>query len=164
MSIEKSEFEAMDALDEQQIVSELKGHIIDQYFYEFQQGGRQVVGISYSGIKEVARKLSDQGHPISVEELQTVEKNEEWIVTAVAVDLKTKEKRWGASQCSKLMQLKDGSEKPNPFALQTAMSKAQRNAIRNFIPEIAIQEGYKEWKERSVAEKANKAAEGFFKK
>lgn len=142
----KNEFEVMDALDEGQIVDEIKGHVIEQYFYEFPQGNRQVVGISWAGIKYVARKMAEAGHPISIEEKHLTVTNDSYIVEAAAMDLVTKEKRWGVAECPKYMKLKEGDEKPDPFALQKAFSKAQRNAIRNFIPETAIQEGYKAWK------------------
>lgn len=156
MAIEKSDFELMDTLDEQQIVEEIKGHVIEQYFYEFPQGNRSVVGISWSGIKYVARQMSEQGHPISIEDVQVTNTNEGFLVMAVAMDINTKEKRYGAAECPKIMKTKAG-EQPDPFALQKAISKAQRNAIRNFIPEVAIQEGYKAWKERgrNVAKAAN---------
>jgi hypothetical protein len=147
---EQNEYEMMDALDERQIVAELKGDIIEQYFYEFQQGGRLVVGISWSGIKYVARKMSEQGHPISVEDVKFNPTEKGYLAIATAMDLATKEKRWGASEASRMVTLRSGDEKENPFALQVAMSKAQRNAIRNFIPEVAIQEGYKEWKQRAA--------------
>ena len=147
MTTEKTEFEAMEVLDEEQIVNEMKGHVIDKYFYEFSG----VVGISWAGIKWVSRKLSDQGHGIDICDLQTTSTNDAYEVIAIAQDINTKERRYGASTQAKMMQLRDGSEKPDPFALQKAISKAQRNAIRNFIPEIAIQEGYKEWKQRGQA-------------
>lgn len=156
-AIEKSEYEVMDALDEQQIVSELKGHVIEQYFYEFPQGGRQVVGISWAGIKYIARKLSDQGHGISIEDLKINEKADYYEVIAVSMDVNTKEKRYGAAQQAKTMLLKDNTIKDDPFALQKAISKAQRNAIRNFIPEVAIQEGFKEWKNPNKQDAIEKA-------
>jgi hypothetical protein len=50
--------------------------------------------------------------------------------------------RIGVSEQAKTMKLSDGREVKDPFALQKALSKAQRNALRIFIPESAIEEAY----------------------
>lgn len=140
-------------LDEQQIVDEIRGEILEQFFYELPGSGR--VGLSWSGIKFVAARMRDQGHPISVKDLDVVEAHDgrSYLARAMAVDLATNEIRWGAAEQSKFIKKsymkgndKVTEEELNPFAYVLAASKAQRNAIRNFIPEVAIQEGYQAWK------------------
>jgi len=158
---QESEFEIMDALDEQQIVDEIKGHVLEQFFYEFTQGNKQVVGISYAGIKSVCQKLSNDGHPISIEEMHVDVGPETISALACAVDLTTKEKRWGAAEASKTITFfdyRDKTEKtkPNPFTRAVAVSKAQRNAMRNFVPEVVIQEAYKEWKAKKGQQQTEK--------
>jgi len=149
----KTEFEVMDALDEGQITEELKGHVIEEYFYEFQMGGKNIVGISWSGVKHVARKMAEKGQPISIDKVDIEDTPEEFIASAKATNLKTGFSMIGMAACSKIMTLKTGERKPNAFARTIAHSKAQRNAIRNFIPETAIKEGYKAWKQRGSIEK-----------
>lgn len=139
---EIDKFAAMEALDESQIVEEIKGHVIEKYFYEF----GNVTGISYAGIKWMKMRMANQGYPITIESIEKEENADEIIYTVAAKYMFSNEVMYGVSSCPKLMTMKDGTTKPDPFARQKALSKAQRNAIRNFIPEIAIQEGYKEWK------------------
>jgi hypothetical protein len=146
MSIEKSEFEELDSLDEGAIVSELKGGIIEKYFYEFRQGANQIVGISWAGIRHIASRMVGQGHPISVVEMSVTYdgSTESYRALACAEDLSTHERRWGAFEQPKKFQ----NSNDNPFAYTLAQTKAERNAIRKFIPELAIQEAYKEYKSK----------------
>jgi len=154
MSDEKAEEQQaivkMEALDELQIVEDLKGRILQQFFYEFKvgtKGGtREIVGISWAGIKHIASKLMAQGHAISVPEIKVDDVGDYLRVLARAKDTYTGEERWGASEQPKAF---EGGAR-NPFALPLAVSKAQRNAIKQFIPEIAIQEAYKEWKKKGA--------------
>ena len=143
---EIDKFAAMEALDESQIVEEIKGHVIEKYFYEF----GNVTGISYAGIKWLKSKMANQGDPITIDSIQKEENENEISYTVSAKRVFTNEVMYGVSSCPKIMELKNGEKKLDPFARQKALSKAQRNAIRNFIPEIAIQEGYKEWKKGSI--------------
>jgi hypothetical protein len=142
-----------EALDEQQIVAETKGEVISQYFNEMQ--GINRIQLSYAGIKWVARIMAQKGEPISVEEHYVAESGDgrSWLARAKALNLKTREVRWGYAEqprfTSQTFYSKDGSReelKPIPFAYVLAASKAQRNALRAFIPEIVVQEAYKEYK------------------
>jgi len=137
------------ALDEDQIVEEVKGNTIEAYFYEFKNKGRVTVGISYSGVKWVARQMAGQGHPISVEHVDVSETadGKSWLAMAMAKDTSTGEKRWGNAQQRKF----DAKGEENEFAYTLVVSKAQRNALRQFIPETAIQEGYKAWNKGDAA-------------
>ena len=137
-------FQEMDVLDEQQITEELKGHILESYFYEVQ--GRP--GLSYAGIKAVAARYAAQGHPISVEHVEIVASEDGLSFRAIAVakDLTTGEKRTGAAEVERWMD--SDMKKPKPFAYTMAGSKAQRNAIRHFLPESVIEAAYKEFREK----------------
>ena len=133
-----------EAMDEQQIIDEMQGRIIDQYFYEFEENGRTVTGLSWAGVKYIATKMAAQGHPISMVDMKLEEKDDRWTVTVASKDLATGEQRYAYSSTKKLY--KSGAE--NMFAAQTTLNKGQRNAIRVFIPEAAIVEAFKEWKAR----------------
>ena len=135
----------MEALDEQQITESLRGRIISRFFYEFKAAGKEVVGISWAGIKQIASKMVEQGHAISVVDLRVEETDSAYKGYAKAKDLYTQEERWGASEQNKAFSSGDR----NQFALPLCVSKAQRNAIKQFIPEATVQEAYKEWKQRT---------------
>ena len=157
-------FQEMDALDEQQIVAEMKGQILEQYFYTFEQWNDRLkktetkVGLSYAGIKTLARRMSEQGHPLSVVHHEEHESADGRLILATCVvqDLSTGEKRVGAAESERQMpryKWENGKktdevivEVTRPFAYTAAVSKAQRNALRMFLPEKVIEEGYKEWK------------------
>ena len=137
-------YRQMDALDEQQIIDEQKGHVIDQYFYSFTVAGREIIGSSWAGIKFIASKMASLGHPIAVSELVIEEGQDSYKARAKAKDLATGEERWGVAEQPKV----DEKGRRNMFAYPIAASKAQRNAIRTFVSEVVIQEGYREWKKK----------------
>ncbi len=139
-------YRQMEALDEQQIIDEQKGHVILQYFYSFLVGGREIIGISWAGIKFIASKMAKQGHPIAVQDLLIEDTQDSYKARAKAKDLATGEERWGVAEQPKV----DERGRRNMFAYPIAASKAQRNAIRCFISEVVIQEGYREWKKGPI--------------
>jgi len=128
------DYQTLDQLDEQQIVAELQGALLDQYVYSFESGGRKVVGLSWAGVKAVAAKLG----PIACDLLELRDTGDTYLVVvkATAPDGTT---RIGAAEQPKTQQTKRG-EQPDPFALPKAVSKAQRNAIRALLPETLITE------------------------
>lgn len=153
-----------DLLDEEQIAEEIKGAVIQQYFYEFQQFDPRLkktvtsVGLAFSGVKYIAAQMRDQHHPLSIihAEVNVSPDGESWLAVAVAQDTATGEKRFGNAEQSRWVD-KYRWEKgvktdeivgrdPRPFAYTLALSKAQRNALRMFMDEKVIQEGYKAWK------------------
>lgn len=129
-----TDFQQLDKLDEQQIVAELQGALLDQYVYSFKSGGREVVGLSWAGVKAVANKLG----AVACDLLELRESDDAYIcvMKAAAPDGTT---RIGAAEQSKMMKTRSG-EKSDPFALPKAVSKAQRNAIRALLPESLITE------------------------
>ena len=141
---------AIDILDELQIAEELRGRVIAQYFYEFESSGRTVTGIAYAGIKAIAREMGKRGEAIDIPEV-TFDSGEDmkgpWIgCLAKAKNMRTNETRWGYASQALVMKLRSGGEMSDPFAKVKVLSKAQRNAIRAFIPELVIVEMYREWK------------------
>ena len=131
---DQSAFSLMEREDESQIEKEIRGSFLEKMVYSFQQGGREVTGLSYIGIKEVARR---QGH-IKISDVQISETDTHFRVVCKATDEINKLEMMGVSSQPKLMTTKDRGQIPDEFALQKAMSKAQRNAIRAVIPESFI--------------------------
>jgi hypothetical protein len=134
--------ERMDELDEAQIAKEMEGKVIEEYFYTFKENGVTKVGLSFAGVKYMAGLMRNEGHPLSVEytNIELSPDGSSWLGNAVVKDLATGEKRAGHFEQPKLRY-----EKPNPFAYTLAGSKAERNAMRHFMPEAAIVKAKKEW-------------------
>ena len=128
------EFALMERRDEQQIIAELQGHYLEEFVYSFEQGGRRIIGLSWAGVKECAYRLGG----ISVESCEVLELEDAWRVLAKAVNKADGSIRWGACQQPKTIKYRSGGEAPDEFALQKAVSKAQRNAIRALLPEVFI--------------------------
>ena len=141
---EQEQFAIMERADETQIESEIKGAFFDKMVYSFQQGGREVVGLSYIGIKEIA---SIHGH-IKISDVQISETDTPFRVVCKATDMINHLEMPGVSSQPKIMKLRDGRENPDEFALQKAMSKSVRNAIRAVIPEHYIITCIEEFKKK----------------
>ena len=151
-----SKYELMERLDEAQIIAEQQGHIIEEYFYVFKEEGKEKTGLSFAGIKYMANLMVTQGHPLSIihSEIRESQDGNSWLADAVCQDLKTGEKRVGHSQTLKTRMVavwKDGRRtdekraEPNTFAYTQAGSKAERNAMRHFMPEAAVIKAKSEW-------------------
>jgi len=139
-------FQAMEALDEQQITDEMKGHIIDSFVYEV--AGK--TGLSWAGIKAMAERMKNQGQPISVEHMEITQSEDGMTFRAICIakNLATGEKRTGASEQKRFYDKE--MTKEVPFAYVLAGSKAQRNAIRHFLPESSITAAIDEWKSKRM--------------
>jgi len=120
----------MECRDEAQILAELQGKYLDEFVYSFKVGNRKVVGLSWAGVKEIAYRMGG----IRVEDVQIQDKGDFWMVTAKAVDAQRNASRFGVSTQAKVLKTRQGPQE-DQFALQKAVSKAQRNAIRALIPE-----------------------------
>ena len=126
---EQEIFALMEREDETQIAQELRGQFIDKMVYSFQQGNNTIVGLSWVGVKEVARRMGG----ITILDVQIQETPEHFTVVCKARDEARKLEMSGVSR-----QMKIAKWGEDQFALQKAMSKAQRNAIRSLIPETLI--------------------------
>jgi hypothetical protein len=127
-------FHEMEKRDEEQIIQEMRGQYIEEFVYQFRIGGRTVTGISWAGIKEVAYKFGG----IQVELVELKETENAYTVIVKAFDEKNNASRLGVSMQPKKMKLQSGEMVDDEFALQKAVSKAQRNAIRPLIPETML--------------------------
>lgn len=138
-SEEQEAFALMEKRDEQQIMKQLQGELVDEFFYSFHQGAREVVGLSWVGVKECARRM---GH-IKIDLVSITEKEDEYQIVVKATDTLNSLEALGVSTQAKYL-------KPltkDPFSLQKAMSKAQRNAIRGLIPEKFLATMLKKFRE-----------------
>lgn len=136
------DFIEIDRRDEAQILEELHGKAIEALFYEFTQSGRQVVALSWAGVKYFTLQL---GH-VSIEEVKLDEGADSYKAIAWAYSKDRDLRVMGAAEQSKTLPY--GDKKKDEFALAKVVSKCQRNALRNLLPETLISEAYKTWKER----------------
>lgn len=147
---------ALDVLDEVQIAQEMQGRVITQYFYEFPVGGTRVTGISYAGVKAIARFMAQHGEPVVIEgvEFEEFDEGGKPVIgcLARARNARTGEVRFGYAAQAEVMETRQGP-RPDAFAKVKALNKAQRNALRQFIPEVVVVEMFKEWKKASEPKK-----------
>jgi len=152
-----SDFSIMERRDEAQILAEMEGQVIKEYFYVSPKGKTI---ISYTGVKEISREYKN-----NVADLVDMrETDEAWIVTCKATDTERNITRLGVSTQNKLekvykytgtsgnrTRVKDGEGKdvytlePDEFCLQKAFSKAQRNAIKTLLPVTIITKAIDAW-------------------
>jgi len=62
-------FRAMDMLDDQAIIAELEGRVIDQWVYHFPQEGREIWGLSKVGVDQACREMALQGEVVREEDV-----------------------------------------------------------------------------------------------
>jgi hypothetical protein len=133
-------YQLMDQRDEAQIVAALEGRYLDDFVYEVDSGGDRVVGLSWIGIQEASRAYGG----IQCKILEERETKTHVIVTVEAKDMKTGSARVGRSRQALLRQLPSGKLQMDPFGDVKAISKAQRNAIRQLLPQVLM----KQWIDR----------------
>ncbi len=142
--IPKDKFEAMDAMDENQILDEMKGAMIEEYVYQFMQGGKLVTGIAYAGIKHITSKRGNyEDIEFNVTWNEEFKEYEAWIKirdntngnTAIGL----------AYQSKNVYSKKLGREIPNKFAKLMAYSKARRNGLRMLMDEAPIKIFVAQW-------------------
>lgn len=119
-------------LDDQQIVATLIGQAMPDYIYTFKQGGKEIVGLSIEGVNEAVNQRG--GYTVSLE--QVTEKDDSWLAVVKATDTARGIEKYGAFQQSKTYVT--GGE--DPFAFTKAISKAQRNAFKQLIPQAVIKQ------------------------
>ena len=136
----KDEFQYQDHKDEQQILDEVKGRMIDEYVYQFEVdiwkngkkiGTRTVTGVSYAGIKALV--TSRGGYEIKQNTI--VQVNDTWYAKVIIHDKIKDLEGLGLGECMI-------HEK---FSRQVAMGKALRNAYRSAMDEAQFKAFALQW-------------------
>lgn len=154
------EFDKLDKMDEEQILAELKGDMVDKFFYEFQQwdaesrSKKTVVGISYAGTKQI---VQSQGGFETVA-INVIEGADDYVAYVIVKNKKKDLTMPGGAQQPKMMTYTDYKTgeiktKKDDKAVAKVVSKSCRNAIRATIPEEVIKALYLKYKE-GLKEKA----------
>ena len=134
-------FETFDQMDDEQVLAEIKGNFLQEFVYSFtDKKNKKVTGLSLIGVNETVRELNRR-NLASIAESETppvIEETDDYIqISIYAKDTLNGGGAWGIKRQSKTQ----GQYKNiNPFALEQALSKAQRNAKRKLIPEKLMQE------------------------
>lgn len=131
--------ETFDKEDEQQILAEIKGEIVQPYFYSYPKGQGEVTGLSYAGVRFIAKAMALKGELLSLDHSEVTESDWSYRGKAVVRDTVTGLIFVGMSEVDKKL----------PFAYILAYNKAERNAFRKHEPEKAILQAYSEWKDTS---------------
>jgi len=135
---------ASEIADDSLIEAELMGEVLACYIYEFQQNGKPVRGLSVKGVNEVVRRVNRNkrsGYKITLPpESLKIERDVEYDgvkgveVSVMAVNLIDGTNGYGIKFEAYKKKGRNGSYE-NTFAVEKALSKAERNAKRKLIPE-----------------------------
>ena len=146
---EEEVIKEIERMDENLIVETLKGRSMEKLFHEFPIRGTTVVQLSWAGVKYFTLQLKG----LKVEEVKITETDEKYRAVAWAYDKVRDTRVMGAAEQSKTYKSKDGTTYPDEFALAKVVSKAQRNALKNLIPETMISQAYVLWKDKQAGVK-----------
>ena len=122
----------MDRRDEEQIISLLAGDLVHEYVYEFRDGaGRTQRGLSWAGIREYSQYRGN----FRIEKPEVEDLGDAFRVMVQATDLDRNVTLWAGTHQPKSIRLRDGKGViADDFAYEIAISKAQRNVIKNLMP------------------------------
>ncbi len=127
-------YQMMDKRDEEQILAEIKGHMIEEYVYQFKAGGKLVTGVSYAGIKAMVVRRG--GYEIISDTI--IKEEGSFLAKAKIQDKQLDLQGLGLGECAI----------HEPFARQKAMGKALRNAYRSIMDEGQFIAFIKQWKNK----------------
>jgi hypothetical protein len=113
-------YQDMDKRDENQIIQEMRGEILEDLVYDISISGRRVTNLSYAGIKEAIRRRGS----LEILDVKTEETEATIRVMVKVRDLQNRIDVLGASE----------ADKTKPFAYTLAVNKAERNAFAKLIP------------------------------
>lgn len=146
-------FRLMDKADERAMLMEMKGAVINEYVYCYtDKRGKEVIGLSSPGVEAACRESADRGTGIEVmgdsPTVLETDKEIKIIVKAGRFAIQKKkngetlktllESTFGSCVQQKKMKIKDKAGNyiliDDPYYLQKAITKAERNAKKKLIP------------------------------
>jgi hypothetical protein len=145
---------ASEFADDEIIEAELVQRTMPYYVYSFPQDGKEVTGLSVKGVNETVRLLNrnkKSGYKIRIRpdsliiERDVVMDNQKGVqVSVYAENLIDGNGGWGIKFEPYMKARKRGGTYKDNFALEKALSKAERNAKRKLIPEQTVIEMIKQ--------------------
>lgn len=149
---------ASELADDKLIGQELLGQTTKTLVYEFENENKKIVrGLSYQGVREAVRVINRDrasGHIIQVsdkppiiERNLTMNGQDGVEIQVYALDIEGGGGSWGIKfePYNKSTGDGKGSTEYNRFAIETALSKAQRNAMFNLLPAALIEDVIKKF-------------------
>ncbi len=113
-------FQEMERRDENQILAEMRGELLEDLVYSVDIQGKRVTSLRYAGVKEGIRRRGN----VEILDVRTEETPEEIRALVKVRDHDNRIDVLGASS----------AEKSKPFAYVLAVNKAERNAFAKLIP------------------------------
>jgi hypothetical protein len=147
--------------DDNQILAEMQGAVLDKFVYSFPQEGKDIVGLSKAGVEQACRESANKkGEVYRIIDTPVIEEDAEYIKVIVKAgrykillnnkgDFKGEillDTSIGAKRQWKKLRQRDGKIVDNKFAYEVAISKAQRNAKMSLLPYAFITEMIKLFK------------------
>lgn len=131
-------YEAMDLVDESQIVNEIEGKITDEalvYSFPDKASGKEVTGLSWKGTKAVWWEFNKKKYTqMTITDKVIITQGDGYVdVACYAYDELRKIGAWGMARGYTKQQTRNG-EVEDRFASAKAMSKSQRNALNQLFP------------------------------
>jgi hypothetical protein len=149
---------ASELADDNAIEQEMLGRAMEYFVYKFNQEGKEITGLSVQGVNETVRVLNRNpkyGYKIRMNPQYLVvnrditQNGQKGVEVAVfAEDLVSGNSSWGIKFESYSKPLKRGGFYTDRFALEKALSKAERNAKSKLIPKQMVIEMIKKFMKR----------------
>lgn len=135
---EVTPYEAMDLVDEAQIVNEIEGKMTDEalvYSFPDKGSGKEITGLSWKGTKAVWWEFNKKGYTqMTITDKVIITQGDGYVdVACYAYDELRKIGAWGMARGYTKQQTRNG-EIEDRFASAKAMSKSQRNALNQLFP------------------------------
>ena len=126
----------MDQRDDEQIISLLAGELVHEYVYEFKDSSNRTQrGLSWAGIREYAQYRGN----FRIEKPEVEDLGDAYRVMVQATDLDRNVTLWAGTHQPKSIRRRDGKGvMADDFAYEKAISKAQRNVIKNLMPMTVV--------------------------
>ena len=123
--------------DDQALLEILGGELVNKYVYSFPRGGKEIRGLSFAGYREWA---SYRGN-FKMDKPEVEDLGDEYRVMVQIHDLERNVSIWAGTHQPKMQTFTDPKRKPelDPFAFEKAISKAQRNALKNLMPVTMVE-------------------------
>ena len=146
-------FVASELADDKLVEKEVLGQTTKTMVYEYENENEEIVhGLSYQGVREAVRIINrrrDSGHRIQISDKPPIIERDIMMqgvqgveVQIYATDIESGGGSWGLKFEPWQKQIFDGkgNTTTNHFALEQALSKAQRNAMFNLLPADLIEQ------------------------
>jgi len=132
---------ALREYEDRQIIEAMIGAAIEKYVYKFRQDGREVTGLTIHGINDA----SNQRGGIDIVDVKVNETPTHFQTLVRARDTVRNIEKVGACAEAKTKYTKKGEKYTDEFAFVKSVQKAQRNALKQLLPVVLIEEVIKHY-------------------